>query len=107
LESNIEVVPELAVQVHSFWLSMGMVMVADPALLVAVALMDGGVPEVSGVLLSVPQSWATPVVKFTFWIPKLATPDGADPAVNPVRGNEAELLTATVSQKGTPLMALK
>ena len=66
LPSNMETVAPLDDQVHSFWDQSAMLSVALPAALVATGAMVTGAD--AAVLLSVPQSWALPVVRLTFWI---------------------------------------
>ena len=52
---------------HSFCEPIGMLSVALPPVLVATGARAGGVPEVAGVLVSVPHTWAVPAARLTFW----------------------------------------
>ena len=45
-----------------------MLSVALPALLVATGFSAGGVPELTGALVSVPQTWAVPAARLTLLI---------------------------------------
>ena len=53
-------------QVHSFWDHSGMLSVAVPPVLVATGAMITG--ALATVLLLVPQIWAVPAARLTFWI---------------------------------------
>jgi hypothetical protein len=62
-------VPALEIHVHSVCENVGMLSVALPPVLVATGATVGGAPLVPGVLLSVPQTWAVPAFRLTFWTP--------------------------------------